>query len=53
MPFMELNIRRVLMVGVFIGLTFFFMIPTASVQTLANIKSIEKVVPFFKPIINA
>lgn len=52
MPFMELNIRRVLMAGAFIGLTFFFMIPIAFVQTLANIESIEKVVPFLKPIID-
>ncbi|CAI9268058.1 unnamed protein product [Lactuca saligna] len=50
--FMKLSIRRVLMVGAFIGLTFFFMIPIAFVQTLANIESIEKVVPFLKPIIN-
>lgn len=40
------------MVGAFIGLTFFFIIPITFVQILANIESIEKVVPFFKPIIN-
>ncbi|KAI3514636.1 hypothetical protein L1887_13218 [Cichorium endivia] len=52
MPFIELNIRRSLMGGAFIGLTFFFMIPIAFVQTLANIESIEKVVPFLKPLID-
>ncbi|KAJ0113382.1 hypothetical protein Patl1_03439 [Pistacia atlantica] len=32
-------------------LTFFFMIPIAFVQSLANIEGIEKVFPFFQPLI--
>ncbi|KVI12494.1 protein of unknown function DUF221 [Cynara cardunculus var. scolymus] len=51
-PFIELNMRRLLIAAAVIGLTFFFMIPIAFVQTLANIESIEKVVPFLKPLIN-
>ncbi|KAK7336727.1 hypothetical protein VNO77_17273 [Canavalia gladiata] len=50
-PYFDLNIRRLVMgVGLFF-LTFFFMIPIAFVQSLANIESIEKVFPFLMPII--
>ncbi|KAJ7972830.1 calcium permeable stress-gated cation channel 1 [Quillaja saponaria] len=50
-PYVELSIRRLLMsVGLFF-LIFFFMIPIAFVQSLANIEGIEKVLPFLKPII--
>ncbi|XP_024964106.1 CSC1-like protein At4g02900 [Cynara cardunculus var. scolymus] len=51
-PFVELNVRRLLMAGALFGLTFCFIVPIALVQTLANIESIEKVVPFLKPLIN-
>ncbi|KAI3514637.1 hypothetical protein L1887_13219 [Cichorium endivia] len=50
-PFVELNVRKLIMAVALFGLTFCFMIPIAIVQTLANIKSIEKVLPFLKPII--
>ncbi|KAL7587161.1 hypothetical protein Lser_V15G37729 [Lactuca serriola] len=50
-PFVELNVRRLIMAVALFGLTFCFMIPIAIVQTLANIESIEKVLPFLKPII--
>ncbi|GAV91039.1 DUF221 domain-containing protein/RSN1_TM domain-containing protein [Cephalotus follicularis] len=51
MPYVELTIRRLLMtVGLFL-LTFFFMIPIAFVQSLANIEGIEKVLPFLKTLI--
>jgi hypothetical protein len=50
-PYVEITIRRLLMaVGVFF-LTFFFMIPIAFVQSLANIEGIEKVLPFLRPLI--
>ncbi|PSR86015.1 CSC1-like protein [Actinidia chinensis var. chinensis] len=50
-PYVELTVRRLLMaVGLFF-LTFFFMIPIAFVQSLANIEGIEKVLPFLKSLI--
>ncbi|XP_010038117.2 LOW QUALITY PROTEIN: CSC1-like protein At4g02900 [Eucalyptus grandis] len=50
-PYVELTIRRLLMAVALFFLTFFFMIPIAFVQSLANIEGIEKVVPFLKPLI--
>ncbi|KAJ4829129.1 hypothetical protein Tsubulata_011814 [Turnera subulata] len=50
-PYVELTIRRLLMAVALFFLTFFFIIPIAFVQSLANIESIEKVFPFLKPII--
>ncbi|KAL8192047.1 hypothetical protein R6Q57_028168 [Mikania cordata] len=50
-PFVELNVRKLVMAGALFGLIFCFMIPIAIVQTLANIESIEKVLPFLKPLI--
>lgn len=50
-PYVKLTIRRLLMaVGLFF-LTFFYIIPIAIVQSLANIEWIEKVMPFLKPLI--
>ena len=50
-PYVELSVRRLLMaIGLFF-LTFFFMIPIAFVQSLANIEGIRKVLPFLKPLI--
>ncbi|XP_076889013.1 hyperosmolality-gated Ca2+ permeable channel 1.7-like [Bidens hawaiensis] len=51
-PFVELNLRKLIMAVALFGLTFCFMIPIAIVQTLANIESIGKVLPFLKPLIN-
>lgn len=51
-PFVELNLRKLVMAGALFGLTFFFMVPIAIVQTLANIESIEKVLPLLSPLIN-
>ncbi|PWA74659.1 calcium-dependent channel, 7TM region, putative phosphate [Artemisia annua] len=51
-PYVSLTIRKVIMGVAFFFLTFFYMIPIAFVQSLANIEGIEKVVPFLKPIIN-
>ncbi|KAK8327260.1 hypothetical protein V6Z11_A11G170500 [Gossypium hirsutum] len=50
-PFVFLTIRRLIAAVAFFFLTFFFMIPIAIVQSLANIESIEKALPFLKPII--
>lgn len=50
-PYFQLTIRRLLMaVGLFF-LIFFFLIPIALVQSLANLDGIEKVLPFLKPLI--
>ncbi|KAG6487546.1 hypothetical protein ZIOFF_056134 [Zingiber officinale] len=49
-PFVELTIRRFLMAVALFFLTFFFMIPIAFVQSLANIEGIEKVMPFLRPV---
>ncbi|XP_052728193.1 CSC1-like protein At4g02900 [Vigna angularis] len=50
-PYFELNMRRLVMTVALFFLTFCFMIPIAFVQSLANIESIMKVLPFLKPII--
>lgn len=50
-PYVELNVRRLLMAISAFFLTFFFMIPIAFVQSLANIEGIQKTLPFLKPII--
>ncbi|KAI9082260.1 hypothetical protein K1719_035683 [Acacia pycnantha] len=50
-PYVSLSIRRLIIAVAFFFLTFFFMIPIAFVQSLANIEGIEKAVPFLKPII--
>ncbi|KAF4394497.1 calcium permeable stress-gated cation channel 1 [Cannabis sativa] len=50
-PYVSLTIRRLIALVAFFFLTFFFMIPIAFVQSLANIEGIEKAVPFLKPII--
>lgn len=50
-PYVELNVRKLLMAVAFFFLTFFFMIPIAFVQSLANIEGIMKVLPFLKPVL--
>ncbi|KAL4363926.1 hypothetical protein GQ457_04G024490 [Hibiscus cannabinus] len=50
-PFVYLTIRRLIVAVAFFFLTFFFVIPIAIVQSLANIESIEKAFPFLRPII--
>ncbi|KAJ4752638.1 ERD (early-responsive to dehydration stress) family protein [Rhynchospora pubera] len=50
-PFFELTIRRLIMAVALFFLTFFFMIPIAFVQSLANIEGIERVAPFLRPLI--
>lgn len=50
-PFVSLTIRRLITTVAFFFLTFFFMIPLAFVQSLANIEGIEKRAPFLKGLI--
>ncbi|XP_008799225.1 calcium permeable stress-gated cation channel 1-like [Phoenix dactylifera] len=50
-PFVSLIVRRLIIAVAFFFLTFFFMIPIAFVQSLANIEGIEKAAPFLKSII--
>ncbi|CAH9089292.1 unnamed protein product [Cuscuta europaea] len=50
-PYVSLTIRRLIVAVSFFFLTFFFMIPIAFVQSLANIEGIEKAFPFLKGII--
>ncbi|KAH7859717.1 hypothetical protein Vadar_004645 [Vaccinium darrowii] len=50
-PYVSLSIRRLISGVAFFFLTFFFMIPIAFVQSLANLSGIEKTAPFLKPII--
>lgn len=50
-PFVSLSIRKlVISVSVF-ALVFFYMIPIAFVQSLANLDGLEKVAPFLRPVI--
>lgn len=50
-PYVSLTIRRLIIAVVLFFLTFFFMIPIAFVQSLANIQDIEKTLKFLKVII--
>ncbi|KAF8391581.1 hypothetical protein HHK36_023887 [Tetracentron sinense] len=50
-PFVSLTVRRLVIAVAFFFLTFFFMIPIAFVQSLANIEGIEKAAPFLKSIV--
>ncbi|KAJ8764645.1 hypothetical protein K2173_006727 [Erythroxylum novogranatense] len=50
-PYVSLAVRRLIVGVAFFFLTFFFMIPIAFVQSLANIEGIEKTLPFLKPLI--
>lgn len=50
-PYVSLTVRRLIIAVAFFFLTFFFMIPIAFVQSLANLEGIEKAAPFLKSII--
>ncbi|KAL5701687.1 hypothetical protein ACHQM5_026998 [Ranunculus cassubicifolius] len=50
-PYVELSIRRLIMAVATFFLTFFFMIPIALIQSIANIEGLEKALPFLKPLI--
>ncbi|KAL1192528.1 CSC1-like protein [Cardamine amara subsp. amara] len=50
-PFISLTIRK-LVIGVSVFfLVFFYMIPIAFVQSLANLEGLERVAPFLRPVI--
>ncbi|KAI6701817.1 hypothetical protein NL676_010953 [Syzygium grande] len=48
-PFFSLSIRRLVISLAVFALVFFYMIPIASVQSLANLDGLEKVAPFLRP----
>ncbi|KAJ3681651.1 hypothetical protein LUZ60_014224 [Juncus effusus] len=50
-PFFSLSIRRLLISISVFALVFFYMIPIAFVQSLANLEGLEKVAPFLRPVI--
>ncbi|KAK1272367.1 hypothetical protein QJS04_geneDACA012194 [Acorus gramineus] len=50
-PFVYLSIRRLIISVSVFALVFFYMIPIAFVQSLANLEGLEKVFPFLRPLI--
>ncbi|KAL5550871.1 hypothetical protein UlMin_001047 [Ulmus minor] len=50
-PFVSLSIRRLIISLTVFALVFFYMIPIAFVQSLANLEGLEKVAPFLRPVI--
>lgn len=50
-PYVSIAVRRLIMAVAFFFLTFFFMIPIASVQALATIEGLEKAAPFLKALV--
>ncbi|KAL1537288.1 Calcium permeable stress-gated cation channel 1 [Salvia divinorum] len=50
-PYVSITIRKLMAAVAFFFLTFFFMIPVSAVQSLANIESIEKRLPFLTSIV--
>ncbi|KAK7309676.1 hypothetical protein RJT34_06596 [Clitoria ternatea] len=50
-PFVSLSIRKLIISLSVFALVFFYMIPIAFVQSLANLEGLEKVAPFLRPVI--
>ncbi|GAB4834805.1 hypothetical protein Ancab_033073 [Ancistrocladus abbreviatus] len=50
-PFVSLRIRKLVIAISVFALVFFYMIPIAFVQSLANLEGLEQVAPFLKPVI--
>ncbi|CAK9157631.1 unnamed protein product [Ilex paraguariensis] len=50
-PFVSLSIQKLVISLLVFALVFFYMIPIAFVQSLANLDGLEKVAPFLKPVI--
>ncbi|KAI3996561.1 hypothetical protein MKX01_009393 [Papaver californicum] len=50
-PFVSLSIRKLVIAITVFSLVFFYMIPIAFVQSLANLEGLEKVAPFLRPVI--
>ncbi|XP_057521324.1 CSC1-like protein At1g32090 [Amaranthus tricolor] len=51
LPFVSLTIRKFLIGIAVFALVFFYMIPIAFVQSLANLEALERVAPFLRPVI--
>ncbi|CAI8588266.1 unnamed protein product [Vicia faba] len=50
-PFVSLTVRKLIITLLVFALVFFYMIPIAFVQSLANLDGLEKVAPFLTPVI--
>ncbi|KAI3792919.1 hypothetical protein L2E82_06812 [Cichorium intybus] len=50
-PFVSLSIRKLVISLAVFALVFFYIIPIAFVQSLANLDGLERVVPFLRPVI--
>lgn len=50
-PFVSVSIRKLLISLSVFALVFFYMIPIAFVQSLANLEGLERVAPFLRPVI--
>ncbi|KAJ9707539.1 hypothetical protein PVL29_002535 [Vitis rotundifolia] len=50
-PFVSLSIRKLIVSLTVFALVFFYMIPIAFVQSLANLDGLERVAPFLRPVI--
>ncbi|XP_054808336.1 CSC1-like protein At1g32090 [Prosopis cineraria] len=50
-PFFSLTIRKFIISMAVFALVFFYMIPIAFVQSLANLEGLERVAPFLRPVI--
>lgn len=50
-PLVSLSIRRLVVSVLVFALIFFYMIPIAFVQSLANLEGLEKVAPFLRPVV--
>lgn len=50
-PFVSLTIRKFVIGVTVFALVFFYMIPIAFVQSLANLEALERVAPFLRPVI--
>ncbi|KAK3182922.1 hypothetical protein Dsin_030208 [Dipteronia sinensis] len=50
-PFVSLTIRKLIISLSVFALVFFYMIPIAFVQSLANLDGLERVAPFLRPVI--
>ncbi|XP_059656942.1 CSC1-like protein At1g32090 [Cornus florida] len=50
-PFVSLSIRKLVISLSVFALVFFYMIPIAFVQSLANLEGLQRVAPFLRPVI--
>ncbi|XP_031393804.1 CSC1-like protein At1g32090 isoform X3 [Punica granatum] len=50
-PFVSLTVRKLVISLSVFALVFFYMIPIAFVQSLANLEGLERVAPFLRPVI--